>query len=62
MKNLDCKEISELQFRLRNNDEYALKELFDRYSDRLFHLAYAIIHSRELAEEIVGGCFYTGLA
>jgi RNA polymerase sigma-70 factor (family 1) len=57
MKNLDPKEISELQFRLGNNDEYALKELFDYYSDRLFHLAYAIIHSRELAEEIVQDVF-----
>ena len=57
MKNLDSKEISELQFRLRDNDECALKELFDHYSDRLFHLAYAIIHSRELAEEIVEDVF-----
>jgi RNA polymerase sigma-70 factor (family 1) len=57
MKNLDCKEIRELQFRLGNNDEYALKELFDHYDDRLFHLAYAIIHSRELAEEIVEDVF-----
>jgi RNA polymerase sigma-70 factor (ECF subfamily) len=57
MKNLDSKEISELQFRLRNNDEYALKQLFDHYSERLFQLAYAIVHSRELAEEIVQDVF-----
>jgi len=57
MKSLDAKLISELQFRLRNNDEYALKELFDHYSERLFHLAYAIIRSRELAEEIIQDVF-----
>ena len=57
MKSLNVTEINELQFRLGNNDEYALKELFDHYNDRLFHLAYAIIHSRELAEEIVEDVF-----
>jgi RNA polymerase sigma-70 factor (ECF subfamily) len=57
MKNLDPKEISELQFRLRHSDECALKELFDHYSEKLFHLAYAIVHSRELAEEIVEDVF-----
>ena len=57
MKNLDSKEIRELQFRLKDNDEYAFRELFDCYADRLLHLAYAIIHSRELAEEIVGDVF-----
>ena len=57
MKSLNIIHINELQFRLGNNDEYALKGLFDYYSDRLFHLAYAIIHSRELAEEIVEDVF-----
>jgi RNA polymerase sigma-70 factor (family 1) len=57
MKSLNITEINELQFNLGNNDEYALKRLFDCYGDRLFHLAYAIIHSREMAEEIVEDVF-----
>lgn len=57
MKKPSDSEISEIQFRLRNDDEYALQELFNFYSSRLFHLAYAITHSRELAEEIVEDVF-----
>jgi RNA polymerase sigma-70 factor (family 1) len=57
MTTLNTTRINELQFRLGNSDEYALKELFDYFSNRLFHLAYAIIHSRELAEEIVEDVF-----
>ncbi|MEO8109056.1 MAG: RNA polymerase sigma-70 factor [Ginsengibacter sp.] len=57
MKKLTITQINELQFRLSNDDQNALKELFGHYSKRLFHFAYSIIHSRELAEEIVEDVF-----
>lgn len=57
MRNANNSQIKELQFRLGNNDQNALKDLFDHFSKRLFHFAYTIIHSREFAEEIVEDVF-----
>ena len=50
-------DIVEIQLRLAQGDETAFKALYDHYSSRLFQFAYAIIHSRELAEEIVADVF-----
>src|ERR1700743_1426424 len=50
-------DIVELQLRLGQGDEAAFKTLYDYYSPRLFQFAYAIIHSRETAEEIVEDVF-----
>ncbi len=57
MKKLSTIEIKNIQQRFNNNDECALKELYDAYSDRLFHFAFAIVHSRETAEEIIEDVF-----
>ena len=46
-----------LQERMANNDQLALKELYEHFSVRLFEFAYAIIHSREMAEEIIEDVF-----
>lgn len=50
-------DIVEIQLRLAQGDEAAFKTLYDYYSPRLFQFAYAIIHSREIAEEIVADVF-----
>ncbi|HEY4287853.1 MAG TPA: RNA polymerase sigma-70 factor [Puia sp.] len=50
-------DIVEIQLRLAQGDEAAFKTLYDYYSPRLFQFAYAIIHSREMAEEIVADVF-----
>jgi len=50
-------DIVEIQLRLAQGDETAFKTLYDYYSPRLFQFAYAIIHSREMAEEIVADVF-----
>ncbi len=50
-------DIVEIQLRLAQGDEAAFKTLYDYYSPRLFQFAYAIIHSRETAEEIVADVF-----
>jgi RNA polymerase sigma-70 factor (family 1) len=50
-------DIVELQLRLAQGDEAAFKALYEYYSPRLFQFAYAIIHSREIAEEIVADVF-----
>jgi len=47
----------EIQNRLAADDQYALKELYDRWGDNLFQLAIAIIRSKEMAEEIVEDVF-----
>jgi RNA polymerase sigma-70 factor (family 1) len=51
-------DIVEIQLRLAQGDEAAFKTLYDYYSPRLFQFAYAIIHSREIAEEIVADVFF----
>ena len=50
-------DIVEIQLRLAQGDESAFRTLYDYYSPRLFAFAYAIIHSREVAEEIVADVF-----
>jgi RNA polymerase sigma-70 factor (family 1) len=50
-------DIVEIQLRLAQGDESAFRKLYDHYSPRLFQFAYAIIHSREVAEEIVADVF-----
>lgn len=57
MKKLFVTQIRQLQRRLSENDEAALKDLYDAYADKLFHFAYAIVHSKELAEEVVEDVF-----
>lgn len=42
-----------LFIRLTHGDQKALRQLFEYYSHRLFHLAYSFLHSREMAEEVV---------
>lgn len=44
---------------LEEGNESAFRLLFDTYSRRLFHLAYAYLHSKELAEEAVLDVFTT---
>lgn len=50
-------DIVEIQLRLAQGDEAAFKALYNHYSPRLFQFAFAIIHSRETAEEIVADVF-----
>src|ERR1700753_3162027 len=50
-------DVVELQLRLAQGDEAAFKTLYEHFSPRLFQFAYAIIHSREIAEEIVADVF-----
>jgi RNA polymerase sigma-70 factor (ECF subfamily) len=57
MKKLSVTQVQQLQQRLVKNDEAALKALYNAYADKLFHFAYAIMHSKEMAEEIVEDVF-----
>ena len=57
MRELAKIDIVEIQLRLAQGDEAAFKTLYDYYSPRLYQFAYAIIHSRETAEEIVADVF-----
>ncbi|HEY4936311.1 MAG TPA: RNA polymerase sigma-70 factor [Puia sp.] len=47
----------DLQIRLSAGDQIALKALYDRYSSKLFQLAFAIVRSKEMAEEVVEDVF-----
>jgi RNA polymerase sigma-70 factor (family 1) len=49
--------IADLQLRLAADDQSAFRELYDYFSPRLLQFAFAIIHSRETAEEIVEDAF-----
>lgn len=44
--------------RIAAGDELAFKQLFDRYYQKLFHLALYFLRTRELAEETVADVFY----
>ncbi|MEP6681863.1 MAG: RNA polymerase sigma-70 factor [Parafilimonas sp.] len=57
MKKLSVIQIQQLQQQLADNDEAALKDLYDAFADKLFHFAYAIVHSKETAEEIIEDVF-----
>ncbi|HVI44485.1 MAG TPA: RNA polymerase sigma-70 factor [Chitinophaga sp.] len=50
-------DISELQKRICDGDSQAFKELYDCFCTPLLHLALAIVHNREMAEEIVADVF-----
>ncbi len=47
----------DLQIRLAAGDQLALKAVFDRYSTKLFQLSFAIVRSKEMAEEVVEDVF-----
>lgn len=57
MKKLSTIQILELQQSISTGDETALKDLYDAYAGKLFHFAYAIVHSKEMAEEIIEDVF-----
>lgn len=48
---------TELMLRLRNADEGALAELYERFAPKLYSLALRIVWSREEAEEVVQDVF-----
>ncbi|MHA4806606.1 RNA polymerase sigma factor [Flavitalea flava] len=50
-------DLQDIQNRLGEDDQEALKALCDHYSQRLFQLAYAIVRSKETAEEVVEDVF-----
>ncbi len=50
-------DIPELQNRIYNGDTQAFKELHDHYCAILLQLALAMVHNREMAEEIVADVF-----
>jgi RNA polymerase sigma-70 factor (family 1) len=50
-------DINHLQLRLARGDEGALKQLYDCFAERLLHFAFAIVHQREQAEEVVADVF-----
>ncbi|MFT4155857.1 RNA polymerase sigma-70 factor [Parafilimonas sp.] len=47
----------QLQQQLAAGDEAALKALYGLFGGRLLHFAFAIVHNRELAEEVVADVF-----
>jgi RNA polymerase sigma-70 factor (ECF subfamily) len=50
--------LSELQHRIAAfDDQHAYKELFQRFQPRMMQFVYSIVHSRELAEEVVSDVF-----
>ncbi len=57
MKGLLPSDLIELQKRMGCDDEIALKILYDCYGNKFFLLAYAIVRSKEIAEEIVEDVF-----
>jgi RNA polymerase sigma-70 factor (family 1) len=50
-------ETYDIQTGLVNGDQMALKVLYDRFSNKLFQLAFAIVRSKEMAEEVVEDVF-----
>jgi RNA polymerase sigma-70 factor (ECF subfamily) len=50
-------ETYEIQSSLVIGDQMALKVLYDRFSNKLFQLAFAIVRSKEMAEEVVEDVF-----
>jgi len=47
----------DVQNRMAEDDQEALRLLYDHYHRRLFELAYVIVRSKEMAEEVVGDVF-----
>jgi RNA polymerase sigma-70 factor (family 1) len=54
LKTIDLQDILD---RLAGDDQGALKELYEHYSSSLLQLAYAIVRSKEMAEEVVEDVF-----
>lgn len=50
-------DIKAIQNQLHYNDQQALKALYELYGAKLYQLAFAIVKSRELAEEVVEDVF-----
>jgi RNA polymerase sigma-70 factor (ECF subfamily) len=50
-------DLKDIAYRIAGNDHSALKWLYDQYNASFYHLAFAIVHSAELAEEIVEDVF-----
>lgn len=50
-------DLQDIQNRLARDDQDALKALFGHLGHRLFQLAYAIVRSKETAEEVVADVF-----
>ena len=57
MKNKTKANTTQLQIQLAEGNQAALKQLYDDFGERLLHFAFAIIHNREQAEEIVSDVF-----
>jgi len=49
--------IHSLQAELATGSQLALKQLYDAFGERLLHFAFAVIHNKQLAEEIVADVF-----
>jgi RNA polymerase sigma-70 factor (ECF subfamily) len=50
---MNKKQLIILLEKITHGDENALRQLFDTFSHKLFHLAYSFLKSREVAEEVV---------
>jgi RNA polymerase sigma-70 factor (family 1) len=50
-------DLRDIQFRLVSDDQLALRQLYDCFSPGLYQFSFSIIHSREMAEEIVEDVF-----
>jgi RNA polymerase sigma-70 factor (ECF subfamily) len=50
-------DLQDIQQRISDDDQEALQTLYNHYNKRLFQLAYAIVRSKETAEEVVGDVF-----
>ncbi len=50
-------DLKDIAYRIAGNDHSALKRLYDHYNDSFYQLAFAIVHSAEMAEEIVEDVF-----
>jgi RNA polymerase sigma-70 factor (ECF subfamily) len=50
-------DLRNIGYRIAQNDHSALKALYDHFSNSFYQLALAIVHSAELAEEIVEDVF-----
>lgn len=46
-----------LQYRISNNDEAAFACLFEMFNKRLMAFSYSLVHSKEIAEEVVEDVF-----
>lgn len=57
MRSKQIENIHALQIQMSSGDEKAFKLLYDHYVERLFQFAFAIVHSRETAEEIIEDVF-----